>query len=228
MNGKSYNDLIKIRVILANGIPLIRQALKEYIKQEQDMEVVGETGDGEETLAIASKLHPDIILMDLVLSSMDGLEATKRIVRTCPGTKVLVLTITENSDLKHDILYSGASGCLSINTPCGAIIHAMRQISNNGKAFKTAAFLNPEEESLMGKPPFSNITTKLTIRELSILKMVATGVSNKEIAQSLNLSLHYVKACLTNIFTKLSVTSRTEAVSIALKSGIIELSDLHH
>jgi len=218
----SGNNVIKTRVILANGIPLFRQALKGYILQEQDMEVIAETGDGQEAVKLASRLHPDLIIMDLVMSNLDGLEATRQIVRKCPGTKVLVLTITENNDLKRDILQSGASGFLSINTSCSGITYAIRKIAKSEKVFELPLL----EDTPAGNSIPTNMATRLSVRELSILKLVAKGVSNKEIAQTLDLSLHYVKTCLTNIFAKLSVSSRTEAVSIALKSGIIEIGDL--
>jgi len=226
MNENSLHNPGKIRIILAHSIRLVRQSLKEYIRQEQDMEVVAETSDGEEAVALAAKLHPDLVLIDVVMYTLNGLEATKRIVRISPGTKVLVLTITENNEFIRDILQSGANGYLSIQSPCEDIIHAVRQISESEEIFTPAISLNPESVSSGGKS-LSVTATRLTTRELSILKLVANGISNKEISQSLGLSLHYVKACLTIIFTKLGVSSRTEAVSAALTTDLLKLTDLN-
>jgi len=224
MNQNPSRELRKTRIILAHRITLIRQALKDIVRQEQDMEVIAETDNGKEAVTIVSKLYPDLILIDEDLPGLNGMEATKRIVRISSCTKVLVLTYNESEAFKRNIQNAGAGGSLSIYSNCSEILHAIRNTYSNEGTARPTIVMEPVEIDLEGKSfPIARI--RITARELMILKLVAKGTTNKEISQKLGLSLHYVKACLTNIFTKLGVSSRTEAASFALTIGLLERSD---
>jgi DNA-binding NarL/FixJ family response regulator len=216
----------KTRIVLALEIPLIRDSLRELIDQEQDMEVVAITGDNNETVSITSKLQPDLLITDVILGDLKRLEIMAPIVKKCPNTKILVFTVKNNDDIIDEILKSGASGYLPIISPNGIIIHVIRETVSGEKSFGLAAPANLQ--NMVDKPKKLFLDKSLTARDISLIKLVARGYSNKAISENLGLSLHYVKAKLTAIYDKLGVSSRTQVISFCLQYEIIELSDLNH
>jgi DNA-binding NarL/FixJ family response regulator len=206
----------------------MRQALRMWIEKQRDLEVIAEASDGLETLDIATKLCPDVVIMDISMPKLSGLEATKQIVARCPNTSVLGLTFYTDNEHIMGIKHAGASGYLSKNASGDEIIHAVRSVVAGESVFPPAA-PQSEAENATGAVETSpvNILDRLTSREMAILKLVANGLSNKEIAVRLDLSLPWVKANLSNIFLKLGANSRTEAISIGLKTGIITINDLN-
>jgi len=223
----TLNKIPTIRVILANTIPLIRHGLREYMNQEQDIEVIAQTGEGEEAVMLVTKLSPDVVVVDVDIPKINGIETTKRIKEIRPLTKVLVLMNTDNHNIIRGIIQAGASGYLSIHENPEVIIHAMRKISVGEEIFFPITLLDPQTASYNIKSLLEDISIEITPRELSVLKLIASGLSNKDIALSMGLSTHYVKACVTHIFTKLNVSSRTQAVSNSLKAGILTINDLN-
>lgn len=219
----------KIKIILATVYPLIMQMLKVNIGNQQDMEIIAETRDGEEAIELSSRLAPDIVIINVDMPACNGLEATRRIVEKFTGIKTLLLALRDD---KNDILEmqrAGASGYFTLFTPGDAVIHIIRVIADGNGAFPPSP-VAPENipGEIRGSESRALEKSKaLTPKELIILKLVAKGLSNKNIALKLGISEHYIKANLTTIFMKMNVSSRTEAVSAGLRDGIITLTDLN-
>jgi two-component system, NarL family, response regulator LiaR len=210
----------KIRVFLADDHTVLREATAELVDHQPDMEVVGQAGTGEETVAQVQELHPDVVVMDAAMPRMNGIDATRLIISACPETRVLVLSAHE--DEKHIIpmLEAGATGYLpktvNLNELLGAIRSAYQGISILPPTIASVVVHHLTGESAReAQPP-------ITVRESEVLVLVAQGLTNNQIARQLNLSRRTVEAHLTHIFTKLNVFSRTEAVLIAQKKGWIK------
>jgi DNA-binding NarL/FixJ family response regulator len=224
------NDITKkrIRIVLADDHPLMRQAIRMWLEKQQDLEVQAEASDGKEIIDIAAKLQPDIVIMDISMPKVNGLEATRQIISKCPGTEVLVLTVHTDAEHINGMLQAGASGYLTKNASGEEIVHAIRAVAAGESILPTKLLYAAVEDFLdNSQVPVTNKLNELTSRELYILKLVAKGMQNKEIAAKLGLSLRGVKANLTTIFIKLGAGSRTEAISIGLKSGILTINDLN-
>jgi DNA-binding NarL/FixJ family response regulator len=160
------NRLQKTRIILADDHPLMRQALKMWIDKQQDLEVVAEASDGKEAVNIASKLHADIVIMDISMPKVSGLEATKQIVSRCPNTKVLVVTVYTDKEHILGILRAGASGYLTKNSPGEEIIHAIRAVTSGENVLPHNVPLSTVGEVLTIS---SNGPDKLDAREMTYL-----------------------------------------------------------
>jgi DNA-binding NarL/FixJ family response regulator len=218
----------KIRVMLADDHPLLRQALREVLEKQPDIDVIAEASDGEEAVKSATELVPDAVIMDISMPNLNGLEATRRIKARCPAIGILVLTVHSDNEHILSILQAGAGGYLTKSVYGDEVVHALRALvcgetvltrSVSQEIFKYA-FRH------IVKPAKLDTCEQLSARELDVLNMAAKGISNKDIALSLGLSVRTVKAYLADIFLKLDVASRTEAVMVSLKRGIISVDDL--
>ncbi len=215
-------------IIIADDHPLVRQALRSLLKSQSDFKVVGEASDGEEAVRLATQLVPDVMIMDITMPKMNGLVATRKIKTQCPSVKILVLTVHSDSEHILGILEAGAAGYLTKSVFGNEILSAVRSVMAGDSVLSNAvmqqilkiAFHQPDKTADV------NIGESLTVRELEILKLAAMGMSNKDIAQKLNLSLQTVKGYSVSIFSKLRVGSRTEAVILGLRSGLLTLKDL--
>jgi DNA-binding NarL/FixJ family response regulator len=216
----------KIRIVLVDDHPLMRQAIRMWIEKQQDLEVVAEASDGKEAIDIATMLQPDIIIMDISMPKINGLEATHQIVTKCPGIEVLAMTVHVDTEHVHGMLQAGASGYLTKNASGEDVVRAVRAVFAGEQVLPSIDPPDtPQRLEDRDTIPLDKLN-KLTSRELKVLKYVASGLTNKDIAIRLELSLRSVKAILTSIFLKLGAASRTEAISIGLKSGILTLKDL--
>lgn len=186
-----------------------------------------ETGDGQEAVDLTCRLLPDVVVMDAEMPRLSGIEATKQISEKCPSTEVLMLTDRDDTLHVLDIIRSGASGYLVKSSSAEVIIHYIRKIAAGDHAFPLTTLKDISTSALTQNTQinFSRIED-LTSKELLILKLIARGLSNKEIAQRLNFSVNYIKASLSTIFIKLGVSSRTEAIAMGLKTKILTLEDL--
>ena len=211
------------RIVLADDHPLMRNALKMWIEEQQDLKVVAEAINGKEAVDICTKLRPDLVIMDINMPVLNGLEATRQIVAKCPETEVLVVTVHSDNEHILGIMRAGASGYLTKDSSGEQIVHAIRTILSGEYVLPSTISLHEVDLALS---PNSDKSKPLSARELSLLKLLASGLPNKEIAVRLGISLRRVKANLTTLFVKLGVSSRTEAVSAALKSGILSLQDI--
>jgi two-component system, NarL family, response regulator LiaR len=220
--------LKKIRIILADDHPLMRQAIRMWLDKQPDLEVLAEASDGREAIDLALKLQPDVVIIDISMPRINGLEATRQIVSRCPETNVLVLTVHTDTEHIHGMLQAGAVGYLTKNASGEDVVHAVRTVAVGENVLPDNTQYDRADESFNNTLwASSNKLNELTHRELSILKMVAKGMHNKEIAAELGLSLRGIKAYLTTIFIKLGASSRTETVSRGLKSKILTMDDLN-
>lgn len=218
----------KTRIMLADDHPLLRQALRDVLEKQRDFEVIAEARDGEEAVKLATELDPDVVIMDMSMPKLNGLEATKQIKASRPAIAVLVLTVHSDSEHILSVLKAGAGGYLTKSVYGEEVIHAVRSLvcgetvlspSVSQQIFKYA-FQHTT------KPRTLDVSNKLSVRELEVLSLAARGISNKDIALRLGLSLRTVKGRLADLFLKLNVASRTEAVIVGLRKGILTLKDL--
>ncbi len=218
----------KIEVLIADDHALFREGTRTLIDQEKDMKVVGEASDGEETVKLVTELHPHVVLMDIAMPILNGIEATRQIKARFPKTAVLILTAYDNDQYIVALLEAGAAGYLLKDVSSRNLINAIRAV------FAGEAILHPS----IARKVFSHFGTisqqseetpelaELSEREMEILKLAARGMSNQDIATHLFLSRRTIQSHLANIFRKMDVGSRTEAVLQALRRGWLGLDDL--
>ncbi len=219
---------MKTRILLADDHPLLREALSQVFSSEKDMEIVGEANNGEEAVNMTSQLKPDILVMDIMMPKFDGLEASRQIKKVAPNTAILILTAYDDDNYVLGLLEAGAAGYLMKSARGQDLVEAVRAI-RAGESVLHPMIIEKLLKQAMIKPagPVDRkIKELLSDREMEMLKLLATGMSNKEIADKLYLSLRTVKAHMSNIFTKMSVASRSEALVEALRKGLITLDDI--
>ena len=218
----------KIKVLLAEDHVIVREGTRDLIQREPDMEVVGEAGDGEEAIDLTNKLHPDVVIMDIAMPRLNGIEATKQIKALHPAISVLILTAYDNDQYIFAILEAGAAGYLLKNVRGRELVDAIRAVyAGESVLYPTVARrVISQLVSPVSGATGAQIIEPLSEREMEVLKLAAKGISNKDIAEHLSLSPRTVQAHLGNIFNKLGVGSRTEAVLCGLRRGWFTLEDL--
>jgi DNA-binding NarL/FixJ family response regulator len=210
----------EIRVLLADDHVVLREATAELIDHQPDMRVVGQAGTGEDTVALARELHPDVIVMDIAMPRLDGLTATRQILAECPAIKVLVLTAHDDEEHVIPLLEAGATSYLPKTVGLSELLEAIR-ITGRGESVLPSAVASVVVRHLAGKT-LAALDDALTPRELQVLRLLAEGLSNHQIARRLALSVRTVEAHLTHIYAKLSVGSRTEALLLAQRRGLLD------
>lgn len=217
----------KIKILLADDHPVVREGFSVILETKEEIQIVGEAKDGGEAVELARQLLPDVILMDVHMPGMTGVEATRIIKREMPHIGIIVLTMYEDQQHIFDLVRAGATGYLLKDSDSTEILAAIHAVS------KGESLLHPSvaskilaEFSLLaeGKGKKKSVLEHdLTEREVTIIRLVANAKSNKEIANVLNLSEKTVKNHVRNIFHKLHVYDRTQAAILAIRKGIIEL-----
>ena len=211
----------KISVLIADDQTLFREGIKDILTGEKWVEVVGEASDGIEAVALAKKLKPDVVLMDIKLPKMDGISATRKIREACPQVNVLMLSSFEDEAHVLDAIQAGANGYLSKMLPAAELVNSI-------KTFTSEGLMIPQQ--LMGKLLHGlrkmgdgGVPTQATLTktEIKIMDLLGKGMSNKELAKELNCSVKTIKNHLNSAFHKLGVSSRTEAVVKAIEKGLI-------
>jgi len=217
----------KIRVVIADDHVVVREGTRELLEHEPDLEVIGEAGDGEEAVRLVVNLKPDVAIVDIAMPRLNGIEATKQIKALYPATAVLILTAYDNDQYIFALLEAGAAGYLLKNVRGQEVIEAVRAVHAGESVLHPVVarkVLNRFVPS--SREARDREVEELTDREMEVLKLAAKGLNNKDIAQELCLSVRTVQAHLGNIFGKLMVGSRTEAVVYGLKKGLLSIQDL--
>jgi DNA-binding NarL/FixJ family response regulator len=215
-----------IRVVLADDQTLVRAGFRSILSDEEDIEVVGEAGNGEEVIGLARELRPDVVLMDIRMPVLDGLKATRRITADVrlEGVRVVILTTFDADDHVYGALRAGASGFLVKDTEPMELLHAVRVVARGDALISPAVTrrLIAEFAGLAGRQPDpSPRLNALTEREREVLGLVGAGLSNDEIAGRLVLSPATAKTHVSRIMTKLAVRDRAQLVILAYESGMI-------
>lgn len=210
-----------MKVIICDDQAIVRYGLEFLLKLEKDIDVVGLARDGAEAVDLAAKLQPDLVLMDLLMPGMNGVEATRRIRVQHPQIRVLVLTTYDDDEWVFDAVRAGASGYLLKDTPRDKVIEAIHGTAA-GKAFVDPGVAGKilDQVASPEAQPASALTGKLTEREVDVLRLVGRGLSNSEIADRLHLSEGTVRNHISIIFSKLNVSDRTHAAILAIRHGL--------
>jgi len=208
-----------ISVVIADDHPFVRHGLRTYLETLDDMEVVGEASDGVEAVELAGHVLPDVVLMDLVMPELDGVEATRRIRVASPATKVIALTSFDDDEKVFPAIKAGATGYLLKDVRPADLAEAVR------KASRGEALLAPSVAARLMLEVSGERTASagLTERELEVLRLIARGMSNKLIAHELVVSEKTVKTHVSNILAKLHLADRTQAALYAVREGLAEL-----
>jgi len=220
--------LAKIRVVLVEDHAVVRQSLRQFLNRARDLEVVGEAGDGEQGVRVATELKPDVIVMDMAMPKVNGIEATRRIKKLCPSSAVLALTAYDYDQYVFALLEAGAAGYLLKDVSGSELMDAIRAVHRGDSVLHPAIARKvlAQFKQLAVKPGKEYTSGLLTEKEIEVLKRAAKGMSNKDIASELFVSVRTIKTHLKNIFNKLGVTSRTETMVHALKEGWFDLDDI--
>jgi two-component system response regulator DegU len=212
----------KITVIIADDQTLFREGIKDLLENEKNITVIAEAADGREALRLVKKLRPNVILLDIKLPHMDGIEATRQIHKECPTTNVLILSGYEDEAHVMEAIQAGANGYLSKMLPAAELVNALKTFANQGVMIPQPV-MSKLIDGLrnMGTANAEASLVALTKTEIKVLALLGRGQSNKEIAASLTCSVKTIKNHLNSMFQKLSVSNRTEAVVKGIDLGLI-------
>jgi len=210
--------LEKIKILIADDHAIVREGIRRIFEREQDMKVVAEACDGEEAVRQATSLKPDVAIIDISMPKVDGIEATKQIKALCRNISVLVLSAYDDDQFIFNLLEAGAAGYLLKD----------RAVYNGESVLHPSVARKVLDRfgQISSKPKEEKPLELLSEREMEVMKLVTRGLSNKDIADELCLSVRTVQGHLVNIFNKLNVSSRTEAVVHALKEGWVTLDNV--
>ena len=220
-----------IRILIADDHALMRNGLRGILDAEEDMEVVGEAEDGAQAVEEAVKLHPDVVIMDIRMPRLDGIEATKRLAaQGAHAPHVLVLTTFDLDEYVYEALRAGAGGFMLKDAPPSQLAEAVRTVAA-GQSLLAPAVTKRLIERYVSRPPSDSVRrerfAELTDRELEVLQLLTRGLSNVEIGERLFLSEATVKTHVTRVLTKLRVRDRVQAVVLAYETGLAQPGQQH-
>ncbi|MGW8225483.1 MAG: response regulator [Anaerolineales bacterium] len=213
-----------IYILLADDHRILREGIRALIEDQEDMQVVGEAEDGQATLKMVSQLNPDVVVMDIAMPLLNGLEATRQIRRDFPQVKVLILTMHENEEYIRQVLAAGALGYVLKDAAARDLLGAIRTVYQ-GEAVLSPAItrLVIEDYLRWGDIRPEDTTNGLTAREREVLQLIAEGYTNKEIAEILSLSVKTIQSHRTNLMNKLDLHDRGELIKYAIQKKIIDI-----
>jgi DNA-binding NarL/FixJ family response regulator len=217
-----------IRVLIVDDQELVRAGFRMILEQQEDIEIIGEAGAGADAVTLARELDPDVVLMDVRMPEIDGIEATRLLLATGTRARVLMLTTFDADEYVYEAMKAGASGFLLKNAPPAQLVIAVRATAA-GEAQLAPAIVQRMVEEFVRRPTPGRMRpdtlAELTERELDVLKLLARGLSNAEIATALFLSEATIRTHVSRILTKLKLRDRTQAVVLAYESGLIQPGD---
>jgi len=213
---------MKINIILADDHNILREGLRNVIESFSTLKVIGEANDGREAVSLANRLHPDVVIMDVSMPGLNGVEATRQIVRSHPDIRVIALSMHANKQMIAGILKAGAYGYLLKDCASGELINAIKTVAAN-KKYISGRVSGLFQDNIAADNPESD--PELSSREKEILQLIAEGHSSKEIAERLFLSSKTVDAHRKNIMDKLNLHSISELTKYALKTGLTSLDN---
>jgi DNA-binding NarL/FixJ family response regulator len=220
--GDLGKDEQPIRVILADDHAVVRKGIREFLEEEGDIVVVAEAADGSQAVDLVAEHQPDVAVLDIQMPGVGGIEATRRIKAEHPRVRVLVLTAYDDDPYVFALLQAGASGYILKTAGSSELGEAVRTVHRGESALDPVVAQKVVQQLTTGRPLGAQATVEaLTERELDVLRLAAKGLTNKAIGQALDISDRTVQGHLANIYGKLNVSSRTEAVTEALKLGWI-------
>jgi len=211
-----------VRVLIADDQTLFRAGLARLLNEDPRVEVVGQATDGADATRLAAKQKPDVVLMDLKMPTLDGIEATRQIIEADPGIKVLILTTFETDSQVIQALKAGASGYVLKDSTADAIVSSIVAVMS-GEKVMASAVANRVLEMLTGTTTPKEFYDGLTNREIEILKLLANGMANKQIAYHLKISEKTVRNHVSNSYEKLGIYDRSQAVLYAVRKGLVEV-----
>ena len=225
-----------IKVIIADDHPLIREALRDSFNRYDEFEIIAEAVDGEEVIRLASELVPDVVVMDINMPKINGIEATRILKNKLPDVGIVVLTIYEDNMHVFRILEAGADAYLTKEVFSDEVMNAVYGVANGETIlkFKSSKEILKGAFDISVKSPNQRLSNSselfrtLSSQEIAILKLLASGMSNKSIADKLCMSEITIKNYLVNLYNKINVSSRTQAIITALKRGIISLEEIDY
>lgn len=211
-----------VRVLIADDQTLFRVGLARLLEEDERVKIVGQAGDGAEAVKLAGSLKPDVVLMDLKMPNLDGIEATRQIAAAYPGVKVLLLTTFEADNHVIQALKAGASGYILKDSKPDSIVSSLLAVMA-GERVMASAVANRVLEMLTGTTTPKEFYDGLTGREIEILKLLAGGMANKQIAYKLKISEKTVRNHVSNMYEKLNIYDRSQAVLYAVRKGLVEI-----
>ncbi|UMP04895.1 response regulator transcription factor [Amycolatopsis sp. EV170708-02-1] len=213
-----------ISVVIADDQTMVRQSFRAVLDAQHDIRVVGEAADGNAAVALCTELEPDVVLMDVRMPDLDGLEATRRIVAGLPEVRVLILTTFDIDEYVFGGLRAGASGFLLKDSPLDDLVTAVRVVSAGNALFAPTITRRLIGEFTRAHAPAHagrSSVAELTARETEVLRLVARGLSNAEIAEALVIAEQTAKSHVSRVFAKLGVRDRAQAVVVAYEAGLV-------
>ncbi|MBX6340839.1 MAG: response regulator transcription factor [Thermomicrobiaceae bacterium] len=211
-----------VRVVVADDHDLFREGLRQLLETVPTVEIVGEAADGQEAIKLVSELRPDVVLMDINMPRLDGIRATEYIVKHFPSTNIIVLTMFQDDEYAIHAIRAGAKSYLLKNSRSDEVVRAIHVAANGGSTIdaELAPALMREYQRLLTRTPTS-AQRQLSEREVTLLRLLANGYNNRQIAEQLHLAESTVKNNLSALFQKVGVRDRTQAVLYAISQGIV-------
>jgi len=216
----------KIRVLVADDHPAFREGLCWFLAEEPDMEIVARAEDGEQALHLAMELQPEVVIIDVAMPKVNGIQAAQQIKTALPETSILMLSAFDYESYLLASVRAGAAGYMLKSTPVADLVNAVRMVNRGEALFDYKSISKILDQIVIGDGTINKVSSELHRRELDVLKLAAKGMSNKEIAESLWISERTVQTHMFNIFKKFRVSSRIEAVLHGLHEGWFTLDDI--
>lgn len=220
----SGNVNSRIRVLVADDHAIMRDGIRALINEEEDIDVIAEAEDGRMAVELTEKYQPDVVIMDIAMPLLNGLEAARQIKRDHPDVHILVLTMYDHDEYVHQVLATGASGYVLKRAAAGELVSAIRAVAHGDAVLSPAITRMVIDDYLKSeKSPIDEDTDRLTPREREILQLIAEGHTSREIARMLNLAVKTVQAHRTSLMQKLDLHDRGELIKYAIQKKIIEI-----